>query len=186
MNALMDLEDQELIELAATDPDAFDALYRRYVLPVYRYTYSRTNSVPDAEDLTAQTFLACLEGIQRSKVRGNFSPWLFGIARHKCADFYRSQYGDRRDFIGDEIESLPDDAEEKNPETQADMQNLLECVEHGLPQISPDRVDALRLRYWGALSIADVAHVMQRSQAAVKMLISRAITDLRERCVRDE
>lgn len=183
MRALTDLEDQELIGLAKTDPDAFDVLYRRYVLPVYRYCYARTDSVEDAEDLTAQTFLACLEGIQRSRVRGRFSPWLFGIARHKCADFYRSQYADRRDFIGDDIESVPDFADEVNPEAQADLQSLLDCVEHGLPQISPDRVDALRLRYWGALSIADVARVMQRSQAAVKMLISRAIVDLRERCV---
>jgi DNA-directed RNA polymerase specialized sigma24 family protein len=56
-------------------------------------------------------------------------------------------------------------------------------VQRGLVMMTENRIDTLRLRYWGGLSIADIARVTQRSQAAVKMLISRAISDLRERCV---
>ncbi len=177
------MDDRELIRSAKADYEAFDVLYRRYVLHVYRYCYARTDNVADAEDITAQTFLACLEGIQRYRARGSFSAWLFGIARHKCADFHRSQYADRRDILGDQIESVPDPAETVNPEAQARLRGVLDCVARGLPQMSRARVDALRLRYWGGLSIAGIARVMQRSQGAVKMLLSRAISDLRERCV---
>jgi RNA polymerase sigma-70 factor (ECF subfamily) len=51
------------------------------------------------------------------------------------------------------------------------------------PHLSADRVEALRLRYWGGLSMAEIARVMRRTEAAAKMLVSRAISDLRERCV---
>ena len=184
MREFTDLDDRELVRLAKTDHGAFDVLYRRYVTPVYRYCYARTNNVADAEDLTAQTFLACLEGVHRYRGRGSFSAWLFGIAHHKCADFYRRQYSDQRDTVGDYIENVPDPADRVNPEAQSRLRGMLDCVARGLPQLSPDRVNAIRLRYWGGLSIANIARVMQRSPAAVKMLISRAIADLRERCVK--
>jgi DNA-directed RNA polymerase specialized sigma24 family protein len=38
------------------------------------------------------------------------------------------------------------------------------------------------LRYWGGLSVRETAVVMRRTQAAVKMLVSRAVSDLKERC----
>ena len=183
MREVTEMEDLELVSLAKTDYEAFDVLYRRYAVPVYRYCYARTDNVSDAEDLTAQTFLAALEGIRRYRGRSSFSAWLFGVARHKCADFYRAQYADQQSPIGDEIESVTDSSDEADPEAQAGLRELLDCVKRGLPLISQNRIDALRLRYWGGLSIVDISRVTQRSQAAVKMLISRAISDLRERCV---
>ncbi|MDF1514923.1 MAG: RNA polymerase sigma factor [Anaerolineae bacterium] len=183
MRAFTDMADEELIELAKSDHDAFDVLYRRFVVPVYRYCYARTGSIADAEDLTAQTFLAALEGVQRYQARRGFSPWLFGIARHKCADFHRRQYADRSDTAGDKIETAPDLTEKADPDAQADLRDVLDCVARFITMLSLDRVEVLRLRYYGGLGLADIAGVMQRSTAAVKMLISRAISDLRERCV---
>ncbi len=124
MHDFTELDDRELVSLAKTDYGAFDVLYRRYVTPVYRYCYARTNSVADAEDLTTQTFLACMEGIQRYRGRGSFSAWLFGVARHKCADFHREKYTDRRDVMGDEIEAIPDPADKVNPEAQALLRGM--------------------------------------------------------------
>ena len=183
MRVFTEMEDEDLVSLATTDYAAFDVLYRRYAVPVYRYCYARTDSVADAEDLTTQTFLAALEGIQRFRSRKSFSAWLFGIARHKCADFYRAEYADQGTSMGDDIESVVDSSDEVDPETQVGLRELLDCVERGISFITKDRIDALRLRYWGGLSIADISIVTRRSQAAVKMLISRAISDLRERCV---
>lgn len=39
---------------------AFAELYRRHLDRVYRYLYSRVGHVQDAQDLTAQTFIAAL------------------------------------------------------------------------------------------------------------------------------
>ena len=174
------LEDSELARLARDDDDAFEALYRRYVTPIYRYCYARTDSVADAEDLTAQTFMAVVESLDRRRGGANFPAWLFGIARHKCADYHRAAYAAPQQPLAD-IELA--DPEPENVEERLFRHNILECVERLLGYLSPDRLEALRLRYWGGLSMREGARVMQRSEAAFKMLVSRAISDLRERCV---
>src|ERR1035437_4731989 len=86
-------DDPALIEQARRDPEAFAALYRRYLTPVYRYLYSRLGSVHDAEDITTQVFIDALEGLSANHYRawGCFSAWLFTIARRRLADFYRQR-----------------------------------------------------------------------------------------------
>lgn len=175
-----ELDDSELARLARDDNDAFEALYRRYVTPIYRYCYARTDNVADAEDLTAQTFMAVVESIDRNRGGRNFPAWLFGIARHKCADYHRAAYAAPQQPL-DDIELA--DPESENVEERLFRNSILECIERLLKQLSPDRVEALRLRYWGGLSMLEAAKVMRRSEAAFKMLVSRAISDLRERCV---
>jgi len=174
------LDDSDLARLARDDHDAFEALYRRYVTPIYRYCYARTDNVADAEDLTAQTFMVVVETIDHGRSARNFPAWLFGIARHKCADYHRAAYATQQQPLTD---SEPADPEPENVEERLFRHTILECVEHLLAQLSPDRLEALRLRYWGGLSMREAAAVMRRSEAAFKMLVSRAISDLRERCV---
>lgn len=175
-----ELADNDLARLARDDHDAFEALYRRYVTPIYRYCYARTDNVADAEDLTAQTFMAVVESIDRYREARNFPAWLFGIARHKCADYHRAAYAAPQQPLAD-IEMA--DPEPENVEERLFRHKILECIERLLAQLSPDRLEALRLRYWGGLSMREAATVMQRSEAAFKMLVSRAVSDLRERCV---
>jgi len=175
-----ELEDNELARLARDDDNAFEALYRRYVTPIYRYCYARTDNAADAEDLTAQTFMAVVESSDYARGARNFPAWLFGIARHKCADYHRAAYTAPQQSL-DDIELA--DPEPENVEERLFRHTILECIERLLAQLSPDRLEALRLRYWGGLSMREAAAVMRRSEAAFKMLVSRAISDLRERCV---
>ncbi len=78
-----------LVRRTRTDAQAFGALYDRYVQRVYRYCYYRTSNTHEAEDLTAQIFLAALEGIPRYRQDGHFAAWLFSIARNKVAAYHR-------------------------------------------------------------------------------------------------
>jgi RNA polymerase sigma factor (sigma-70 family) len=68
------------------------------------------------------------------------------------------------------------------PTDKAVSQRLqIEAVSRALKQISPDRAEALILIYFGGLSNAEAGQVLNKSEAAVKMLISRGLQDLRER-----
>ncbi len=175
-----EIDDADLIVQARHDPEAFDALYRHYVTPVYRYCYARTGTAVEAEDLTAQVFLAVLESLDSYRKESAFAAWLFGIAYRKCADYYRSKYASR-DVALEAAAAKPDGGAE-DPEEAAWHSDVLDCVEVTLPHLSPERTQAVHLRYWGGLRMREIARVMQKSEAAVKMLISRAIADLRERC----
>jgi RNA polymerase sigma factor (sigma-70 family) len=57
----------------------------------------------------------------------------------------------------------------------------LESVSRALKKIPPDRADAIALSYFGGLSNIEISRMLNKSEAAVKMLISRGLQDLRER-----
>ncbi|MDX9830839.1 MAG: RNA polymerase sigma factor [Anaerolineae bacterium] len=180
----LEADDCSLARAARTDRAAFDLLYRRYVDRVYRYCYAHAGNRADAEDLTAQTFVAALESLGRYRGRGPFAAWLFSIARHKCADHYRRQYASRSEplsAVHSDPASLP-----AGPEEVVYRNDLLACIEGALPHLSPDRREAIMLRFWGGLSIRAVAAAMGRSESAAKMLVWRAVAELRRRCLDDQ
>jgi RNA polymerase sigma-70 factor, ECF subfamily len=183
MDALMatqrkqqDKDEIDLARHAVTDVEAFAELYRRHLTRVYRYHITHVGNVKDAEDLTSQTFMAALEGIRSFRGNGSFAAWIMGIASKKRLMFFRAG---KPEFPLDAAVAYP------NPELPTDKavsQRLeLESVSRALRQISPDRAEALILIYFGGLSNAEAGEVLNKSEAAVKMLISRGLHDLRER-----
>src|SRR6266699_648255 len=82
----------EEAEALGLDPDAFRAFYVDALPRVYGYFLHRSGgSVPVAEDLTQETFLAAVSELARgSRVQAPI-PWIYGIARHKLLDYYRRQ-----------------------------------------------------------------------------------------------
>jgi RNA polymerase sigma factor (sigma-70 family) len=130
-------------------------LYRRHVDHIYRYLLMRTGNVDDAQDLTAQTFIAALESIASYEPRAPFRLWLLGIARHKLGDFFRKA---RRTLPLDAAESVP------HPDPLPDEivgQNIqVERVVGLLRGLSPDRSEAFLLRVFGEMSAAETQWIV--------------------------
>ena len=78
-------DDVELLAETPTDSDAFAAFYRRHEEAVLRYFMRRTRDPELAADLTAETFAAALDGVERYRGEGPARAWLFGIARNTLA-----------------------------------------------------------------------------------------------------
>jgi RNA polymerase sigma-70 factor (ECF subfamily) len=172
--------DEELAAAARRDPAAFAELYRRHVNRVYGYLLARLGDVALAQDLTAQTFLAAFEGIAGWRGQGPPAAWLLGIARHKLMDHLRSEYRSRRESVSlDEAAAL---AHPDPPPEQLVAERLRrEQLARALRALAPERAEALALRVFGGLSAAEVGRVMGKSEAAVKMLVHRAVRDLQAR-----
>lgn len=174
-------DDAALAAAAREDAAAFDALYRRYVTRIYRYCLLRCGNAHDAEDLTAQTFLAALEGLARYREQGSFAAWLFTIARRHCHDYHRRRYRHPQQGLEEAVDRPNPHA--PDPEQRALRALLKECVQRVLPLLTEERQEVVRLRYGAGLSTAETAAVMGKGQSAVKMLLLRALNDLRERCL---
>jgi RNA polymerase sigma-70 factor (ECF subfamily) len=161
------LDDSSLARDAARNTEAFTALYRRYVAPVYRYLYHRLGNVKDAEDLTAQVFMDALENLASYRERGNFSAWLFTIARRRLIDLYRQR---PVEFLPDDLADMAFDLQsiaEKN-ETQLRLNQLL-C------DLDDDRRELLQLRFAAGLDFSEIASLLQRTEGAVKMSLYRTL-----------
>jgi RNA polymerase sigma-70 factor (ECF subfamily) len=155
---------------------AFSQLYRRHFQRVYRYHLAQTGSRADAEDLTAQTFMAALEGIHGYRGEGRFQAWLFGIARRKALMFFRSR---KPELALDLLDNLPDG--NPLPEVAAGQRLQIEHISRALHSLAPDRAEALALCIFGDLTAQEAGQVMGKTPAAVKMLVYRGLKDLRIR-----
>jgi RNA polymerase sigma-70 factor (ECF subfamily) len=169
-------DDINLAEAARSDADAFGELYRRHVMRVYRYLMAHTGNVKDAEDLTSQTFMAALENIRSFRGTGSFAAWILGIAARKKAMFFR---GIKPEVPIDAANQIP--SPELGTDQLANQRLKLESITRALKQISPERADAITLYYFSELTYSEVSHVLKKSEAAAKMLVSRGLQDLRER-----
>ena len=180
-------DDPALIEQARRDPEAFAALYRRYLTPVYRYLYSRLGSVHDAEDITTQVFIDALEGLSANLYRagGCFSAWLFTIARRRLVDFYRQRPTNplgpticQANRTGADLCEIP--SAEPGLLAALEKSDDLKRLTHLLAQLDEEKQELLRLRFSAGLGFSEIALLENRSEAAVKMALYRALDWLRE------
>lgn len=170
------MDDARLAQQARTEPEAFAELYHRHLASVFRYHLAHTGNINDAEDLTSQTFMAALEGIDSYRATGPYIAWLMGIASRKRLRYFR---GNRPEVPLDAALHIPTPS---LPTDKAAFQRLqLDQILGALKHISQDRAEALILCFFSELSFAEAGLVLGKSEAAVKMLISRGLQDLRTR-----
>jgi RNA polymerase sigma-70 factor (ECF subfamily) len=156
------------------DQEAFIRLYDRYYHRIVGYVRSRVTSGSEVEDLVSTAFMHALTNIHRyHPEKGQFSTWLFAIARNAVRNHHRRE---RRPLLP----ALP-----RNP--IADPQHIAlsreaaRQMQEAIAQLSRDQQDALALRYGADLPFADVAAVIGKSEGAAKMLVQRALGSLRQR-----
>jgi RNA polymerase sigma-70 factor (ECF subfamily) len=166
-----------LIKAARQDPKAFGQLYIRYVQPVYRYLYSRIGNAAEAEDLTAQTFLAVLEGISRYRHDGHFNSWLFSIARRKSMDHFRRQ---RRQASFDESDPVLSDIDLLQQVIQTEQEATLARLIRSLPD---DKQEILRLRYMADLSFAEIGVLLKQKEDTAKKALYRLLVQLQDQAI---
>src|SRR5579875_626726 len=88
----MDGEDDAALATAfvAGEEDALRDVYATYGPLVYRVALARLHSIPDAEEVTQNTFVSAWRGRATYRAeRGSLAGWLIGIARRRTADQLR-------------------------------------------------------------------------------------------------
>ncbi len=159
--------DAELVRRVATgDEDALSLLYRRYVAAIYRFVLAQVRDVPDAEDLTAETFARMLRGIGSFRGDASFKNWLYQIARNAVRN-HRRRAGYRRTMrLGaDMAEPDPDPV---RSEALAKVMDLLR-------PLPPRYRQVLELRFLEGHTIEETARLMGVSVANAKVLQHRAL-----------
>jgi len=179
-------DDAALVKAAKRDPQAFTALYQRYVNRIYRYIYSRVSSKADVEDLTAQVFLEALEGLRSYREQGTFSAWLFTIAHRRIVDHYRHQ---RPTFpLNEDLDSLTADfrtetvrfspSASATPLANVVQEERLQRLACLVQQLDENQQALLSLRFAAGLTYDEMATVLRKTEGAVKMAVHRLLRRL--------
>lgn len=83
------------------DPEAFDALLRRYERMLANYFYKQCYDRTLAQDLVQETFLKILRSVDRYRPEAKFKTFLFTVARNLWIDQHRSRKAAPRTISAD-------------------------------------------------------------------------------------
>jgi RNA polymerase sigma-70 factor (ECF subfamily) len=181
--ALQDLDERTLVRRAiARDRDAFGALYDRHVVRVYRHIYYMVGNAAEAEDLAAQAFLQAWEAIHRYQIRGApFVSWLLRIAHNLGVSHLRS----KRDS-SELPETLVDHSRHGNPEEVLRRQVEADRVRQAIMRLRDEQRQVIMLRFIEDLEYREVAEIVGKSVAAVRVIQHRALNALRKQMRQDD
>jgi len=172
-------DEATLIRTAQQDPAAFGVFYHRYRQRIYAYMRARTSNADDAADLTQHVFLQALDALPRYRVRRvPFAAWLFRIAHNAATDFHRQRRTTLTwDLLPEALQPLAEhdlDAGVLQREDMALLHALLRALDQGTREL-------LVLRFSGRLTIAEIAAVIGKGEAATQKKLFRTIQTLQER-----
>ena len=159
----------------AGEPAAWDALFRRYQLPLYAYVFELVRDEPAALDVVQETFIAAVRHLASLRDDAKFGSWLFGIAHQKVVQRWRK----RREVLLDEIPELPDEfaAGPDDVLIRREQEAAFMKVLHQLP---PPQRSVLLLHFLEEFSLDEIARVTDTPLGTVKSRLHYAKRALRK------
>lgn len=170
-------QEEQLVERAKGDPDAFGELYDHYFGQIYRFVYSRLREQDAAEDVTSDVFFKALRALPRYKSAGHpFSAWLYQIAANAISDHYRAKksHADLDEAVAVADPSRP--VAERVIESD-EARRVWEAID-SLPE---QQRTAMTLKLGEDLKLAQIGQIMGKSEGAIKLLIHRGMVNVRQR-----
>jgi RNA polymerase sigma-70 factor (ECF subfamily) len=181
-----------MLQIRDDVPGAFEVLVERYQHRLVGVLTHLIGKVDEAEDLTQDVFLRIYRARKGYKPKAKFSTWLFTIANNLAMNHLRSRGRNPAVAMGmgvvgtsgtqSGLRPLEEQAldREGTPSAQMRQVELSDVVREALDLLGEDQKIAVLLNKFEDMSYADIAEVMGRSEAAVKSLLARARTHLRE------
>lgn len=162
--------------LRAGDRDAFALLVERETSSVYRACLRILGRPHDAEDVTQESFVAAYRAIGRFRSEGSLRGWLLRIATRQC--FRRlAQRRPAADLgaIGDGL--LVDTSAE--PARVAVAAEARDEIRAAVAALDDPYREVVALRFFGDMSLAEVAETTGRPINTVKTHLRRGLERLR-------
>lgn len=180
-----DAEDVRLMCLVAEgDTASFESLVERHQALVAGTVARMLASNADVEDITQQVFIRVWKSAGRYVARAKFTTWLLKITRNLV--FNEMRRAKRHPHLPIQIDPDADELPLKDETTETPDATLLQrelqrAIEDAIGQLPETQRMALVLRRYEELSYEEIADILELSLPAVKSLLFRARTELRER-----
>lgn len=171
------VDDRALVDaVRAGDRQAFGVLVERETASVYRACHRILGRRHDAEDVTQESFVAAYRGIGGYRGDGSLRGWLMKIATRRA---FRRLSQRRPDA---ELDALP---EPILADATADPKRLVVAAEaraeirDAVARLPDPYREVVALRFFGDLSLAEVAEATGRPINTVKTHLRRGLERLR-------
>lgn len=164
-------------EARAGDPDAWDALFKRYQLPLYVYVMELVLDEQASLDIVQETFVNAARHIERLREDKKFGGWLFSIAHQKCLQHWRKR---RPEEPFDETHAEQWADEDFTPEQWLIRKEQEEDFVNLLEQLPWPQRSVLVLHFLEEFSLEEIAGICGLALGTVKSRLYYAKKALRK------
>ena len=175
-----EVQNTDLIDRAATDPDAFAQLYLLHYDSVFHYCIRRLFDRHAAEDVTSTVFIKVMHNLGSFKGKAdNFRNWLFRIATNAVNDHLRSTR--RR---ADAIENAVKNAQAESDFVISPNNGLIEKkirLRKALLSLKPKYQTVITLRFFENMKLIEIAECLGEKPSTIRNQLSRATAKLRKK-----
>ena len=178
------LADEVLMQsYAAGQASAFELLYERHRLRLWRYFYRNTGDGALADDLSQDLWFSVVDGAASYEVRSKFTTWVFTMAHHRLVDHWRRQRPSvSLSADSDESLRLADSlfaASGFEPDRQLDRQLMAQALLAALAQLPADQRECFLLQVEADMTVAEIAQATAVAEETAKSRLRYARAKLR-------
>jgi RNA polymerase sigma-70 factor (ECF subfamily) len=153
------------------DARAFSALVDRWHPRLLRHAARLVGDAHAAGDITQDTWIAAIDGLQRLDDVDAFGSWLFRILTNKSTDWIRRR--ERRWHLWDRFRRRP------QPEPPAEGHTSYESVHQAIAALPREHAEVVALHYLEEFNVQQVAEILGVPAGTVKSRLHYARVRLR-------
>jgi RNA polymerase sigma-70 factor (ECF subfamily) len=172
---------QLMCRYADGDVAAFDVLYERHRLPLWRFLLRLLADEAATADVFQDTWARVVAAADRYRPTAPFPAWLYRIAHHCCVDHWRRKGRQaQREVAADEdwLAALPDPAE-PGPDSWASREQALEALAREVERLPEAQRTAFLMYAEAGLSLEDIAAATGVGPETAKSRLRYATAKLR-------
>ncbi len=165
------MEEKRLVEkVKRGDRKAMDALVKLHYRTIFAYFYRNTGDYHRSCDLTQEVFIKAVSAIPAYKNNGKLKAWLFSIASNSLRNDWRYRKNHPQEELAEDLlkDSAAPDAAQKAE------------LKEAMGRLPPEQREAVVLKYYHGLKIAEIAKATGAKDATVKSRLKYGLEKLRK------
>jgi RNA polymerase sigma factor (sigma-70 family) len=168
------------------DAAAFNALYQRHRLGLFRFLLGLCGDHALAEEVFQETWMSLVRSQSEQREAVLFKTWLYQIARNRLIDHWRKtgRHQAGHDAYDEGQHAQPDP--QPGPEQQLGLSRDSQRLQAALADLPADQREVFLLRAHGDLELSEIAELTRTPAETVKSRLRYALQKLRRLLATEE
>jgi RNA polymerase sigma-70 factor (ECF subfamily) len=176
-----------------TDEQAWNTFYDQYNRFVFAIANKYMCNEDDAEDITQEIFVKCIEEFAKYNQEKPFKPWLSQVIKNHCLNALKQKASKKTHYVGaitledfnhqseeDILYFNAIDAKAKSPVDEAMQKELQKSIETLISKMKPDFIEVIKMKYYEGMSYEQMAKAINVPTGTVMSRLYNAKKKLKE------